>query len=748
VFISLPLRRRLRSVTVLSVFISWTLVGVGSLASAAEVEFTPVRQVGGTGHAGLYAWGAATAPDGSVYIGDYWNYRIQHYAKDGTLLGTVVPKRSTGVGAHGAPYGIGVDPRNGDVYFGDVDSNATVDKYSASGQFLMEFGGLGTGPGRFTYPSRVAVAPDGLVVVSDSRANKLSVWNGNGTFRFERLGVESGSTVLSRPRGIDFDAAGDLYVADSRLQKVQVFRFNAARTALNLVRSFGIKKTQPGPPAPGELGKDLRGLSVDDAHGWVYVVDSTTGFVAKFTSGGTFLAFLGGTGGEDGEFSGGGRDITVDGDGNIWVGDMPNFRAQKFDANGSFLLKVPDPPQPPPPGGFSQPFSVASDAQGNIFVTDTFNWRIQKFDSAGNFVTQWGSRGSGATQFNYAKGIAVDRTNGDVVVADTDGHAIKRFRNDGTFRCMLDAPGSAVGQVKNPFSLDVASDGRIYVADSQNARVQVLETVTLSGGACTIRPRAVDPLLGSRGNGNGQFQITSGIAVDTDGSLWVSDRILGRVTHLSNSGVFLGRFGDGIGSSPTQFMRAGDVEVDASYVYVSDADANRIKVWRKDGTFVRAIGTGGSALGQFQRPQGLDMLPNGHLLVAEQTNERVQEFAIGYNVNPETNKPTGQMLVPTAGQALAGPGVTISGTAGDDSGVLTAQVAIKNSATGTWWTGNGWGSFTWLGCSLSASGPGATSATWSFAWTAPSTGTYAVQGRIQDVWANIGAISLRSFRVT
>src|SRR5687767_3791735 len=44
-----------------------------------------VRIVGGSGHAGLYGWGAATLSDGSVLISDYWNYRVQHYNKDGTL---------------------------------------------------------------------------------------------------------------------------------------------------------------------------------------------------------------------------------------------------------------------------------------------------------------------------------------------------------------------------------------------------------------------------------------------------------------------------------------------------------------------------------------------------------------------------------------------------------------------------------------------------------------------------------------
>src|SRR5256885_34166 len=154
----------LRMTLVLNLALVVTLVVAVEHGHAAGFQITPVRQIGGSGHAGLYGWGAATLPDGSVLIGDYWNYRIVHYAKDGTPLGTVVAPAST----HKDPYGIGVDPTNGDIYFGDVDGAATVDKYSADGRFLLQFGAKGTGPNHFVYPSRVAVATDRTVYVADS----------------------------------------------------------------------------------------------------------------------------------------------------------------------------------------------------------------------------------------------------------------------------------------------------------------------------------------------------------------------------------------------------------------------------------------------------------------------------------------------------------------------------------------------------------------------------------------------------
>ncbi|HEY3240548.1 MAG TPA: NHL repeat-containing protein, partial [Acidimicrobiia bacterium] len=154
-------------------------------AGAAPVA-VPVRQVGGPGHAGLYGWGMATMADGSVLVGDYWNFRMLHFAADGTSLGVVVGLATQGSGAtqHQSPYGIAVDPVTQDIYFGDVDQNKTVDKYSAAGAYLLSWGGNGTGSGKFMYPSRVAVAADRRVYVADQWDHRISVHTPEGAELF------------------------------------------------------------------------------------------------------------------------------------------------------------------------------------------------------------------------------------------------------------------------------------------------------------------------------------------------------------------------------------------------------------------------------------------------------------------------------------------------------------------------------------------------------------------------------------
>jgi sugar lactone lactonase YvrE len=556
----------------------------GVRAATSSVTLTAARQIGGSGHAGLYAWGTATFSDGSILVGDYLNYQVVHYAKDGTFLGTLVPRSS----AHGAPYGLAVDTRNDNFYMGDVDSGAKVDKYDSSGHLLLTFGG----PKEFVYPSYIAVSSAGLVAVADARGNKVAIHDSSGNLVRTFGSPGSAPGQFQTPRGIAFDGQDRLFVIDTNNHRVQVFDLNG-----NFLFSWNVPSGS------------YRGLAIDKTNGWLYLVQDSSSLVFKYDLSGNLLTQWGGFGSGNGQFIGGGRDVTVDGDGNVWVGDMPDFRIQKFTSGGAFLLVEPNPAVPPPAGGFNQPDDVALDAAGDIFVIDTYNWRVEKFAPDGTFLLQWGNRGPGQFGFNYPRGIAVDRNDGSVIVADTDGASLQKYTNTGAFLW-------SVSNTVKARSLVVGPDGRIYVADGQHQKVVVFS----SAGAQLST-------FGSNGTGNGQFLSDDGIAIDSDGSLWVSDSMRKIVQHFSNSGSYLGQFGSA-GSSDSTFAAPAGIAVDASFVYVADRAANKIKVWTKAGTFVAVFGGGGSSLGQLSTPQGLTLGPDGHIYVSESQNERVQDFAV------------------------------------------------------------------------------------------------------------------------
>jgi DNA-binding beta-propeller fold protein YncE len=110
-------------------------------------------------------------------------------------------------------------------------------------------------------------------------------------------------------------------------------------------------------------------------------------------------------------------------------------------------------------------------------VSDNSNHRVQKFacDNS-NFHEVWGlpdgRPGSGGGQFDRPTGVAVD-SGGKVYVADTNNHRVQKFTSTGAFLSQLGAFGGGGGQFNQPTGVAVNSDGDIYVLDRGNNRIQL-----------------------------------------------------------------------------------------------------------------------------------------------------------------------------------------------------------------------------------------------------------------------------------
>jgi DNA-binding beta-propeller fold protein YncE len=595
-------------------------------AGAAAPTLSVRRAIGGPGFAYVYAWGAATLPDGDVLISDYWNFSVKRFASDGSLVAEYAKTtKGSGFGRHLAPYDLAVDPAARAFYFGDVDAQRTVDKYSyEDGRFLLDFGGRT----RFTYPAYPAVTSDGRVVVADSRAHRITVSTSTGTelFRFGSQGTGNGR--FRTPRGIAIchgcAPGGDdwLYVADSGNARGQIFRMAIGGTtgaSVSFVGVFGGKATgYPVEPGRFAAGGNLRGVAVDEDRGIVYVVDAGTGFTNAFDLQGTYLRRFGGRGAGPGKFPSGGRGVTVGADGRIWVSDLGQFRVHVFGPGGRFLFQVPDPPQPPPLGGFNTASDVAVDELGYAWVVDTMNQRFQRFSPTGTPLGEWGTRGGPtALGFNYPRGIAVDDTGPGcptytcVLLADTDTGSVVKFDANGSPVWALGSKGAI-----KAWSLAVGPDGTVYAPDVSKDRI-----VVISAAGAQVRQ------FGSTGRGERQFLFPRGIAVDpTDGTLWVADSQRGDIQHLTPTGAYLGRVvPSAAGVTVRQLM---DVQVAGQYLVVSDTKAHRLYLFSKSGTLVGTAGGGGRALGRMLGPMGMDVVGD-RLYVAEATGNRVQEFSIG-----------------------------------------------------------------------------------------------------------------------
>ncbi len=216
-----------------------------------------------------------------------------------------------------------------------------------------------------------------------------------------------------------------------------------------------------------------RGVAVD-VRGNVYVIDSRRNRLFKLDPAGTVVARVGDSGSADGQFNEP-WGVAVDSVGNVYVADTWNHRVQKFDQNLRFVTKwgafgeVPGGGERNP-GVFYGPRSVAVDKDDNVYVTDTGNKRVQKFSPEGRPLAVFGTPGKEKGQFAEPVGIAVT-PGGEFLVADTWNRRVQRF--NASFQYVGEFP--VIGWVGNallnkPY-LAGDAEGTIWLTDPETHRI-------------------------------------------------------------------------------------------------------------------------------------------------------------------------------------------------------------------------------------------------------------------------------------
>ncbi|HEX5320640.1 MAG TPA: peptidyl-alpha-hydroxyglycine alpha-amidating lyase family protein [Stellaceae bacterium] len=184
---------------------------------------------------------------------------------------------------------------------------------------------------------------------------------------------------------------------------------------------------------------------------------------------------------------------------------------------------------------------------------------VLHFDPSGKLLASFG-----AGMFVFPHGIALDKQ-GNVYVADGEGKngkgdVVVKFSPEGKVLMTLGhpgMPGEADGYFNRPTSVAVAPDGTIFVADGHgpgsNARV-----VKLSPDGKVLKT------WGKEGKGPGEFDVPHGIALDSQGRVFVADRSNSRIQIFDQDGKFIAQW--------TQFGRPSAVFIDKNDVlYVADS---------------------------------------------------------------------------------------------------------------------------------------------------------------------------------
>ncbi|MBU4224325.1 MAG: SMP-30/gluconolactonase/LRE family protein, partial [Chloroflexi bacterium] len=199
--------------------------------ASVTVQLTPDQVIGAAGSdAGQFQAprAIAIAPDGSLYVADSSNHRIQHLSPSGEVLhvwgqfGEAAQGDAPG-GKFNEPWGVAVAP-DGTVYVADT-WNYRIQKFTADGGFLSMWQtfGLLEEPDTFYGPRGIAVDAHGRVFVVDTGNKRVVVFDAEGKYLTQFGGAGLGPGQMDEPVGIAVDADGNVYVADTWNQRVQVF---------------------------------------------------------------------------------------------------------------------------------------------------------------------------------------------------------------------------------------------------------------------------------------------------------------------------------------------------------------------------------------------------------------------------------------------------------------------------------------------------------------------------------------------
>ncbi|BCA79393.1 6-bladed beta-propeller [Desulfuromonas sp. AOP6] len=212
--------------------------------------------------------------------------------------------------------------------------------------------------------------------------------------------------------------------------------------------------------------------------------------------------------------------------------------------------------------GLLSPIGITVDDTGRHYVTDSEKGAIyvlapeEKMQPLFSFVLR------------RPTGIAFSPRNGWLYVSETEAHQVVAFDRAGIEQLRFGARGDAPGRFNYPTDLWIA-DGRLYVTDALNSRIQVF---SLEGQLITS--------FGSPGDTAGSFAKPKGVATDSEGHIYICDALFDAVQIFDAEGRLLLAFGES-GGGPGQFWMPAGIHIDGQdRVYVVDAYNRRVQIFQ------------------------------------------------------------------------------------------------------------------------------------------------------------------------
>ncbi|MBN2443893.1 MAG: 6-bladed beta-propeller [Spirochaetales bacterium] len=492
--------------------------------------------------------GITIGDDGSIYIADTNNNRIQKFSFNGNYI--------TQWGGYGSELGelrlpfdleIGSD---GSVFVCEF-GNHRIQKFSSNGDYINHWGGQGAGTGEFYYPERIAIYNEKIFVI-DGGNDRVQEFSLDGSYITQWGSYGTGDGQFYFPDAIAISNKGSIFIKDSGTNGIRIQQFDS--NAMHL-KTWDDNFLNDIYPKNFTIGQDNS----------IFIIDSINNYIVLFNENGEYINHWGSEILNDGRLRRP-QSIAVGGEENaMYVADTNNNRIQKFSSEGSFIRMWGE--LGSGPGEFDSPEGIAVGKNG-VYVVDWGNARVQQFDFDGQYIREWGSYGSEIGEFYQPHGIAVGE-NGSVYIADSGNYRIQKFSSTGTFIRMWGTEGSGAGEFNFPYDVESGENGMVYIADTDNHRIQKFT----SDGVYISR-------WGRNGWQETEFNRPFGIATGISNMVFVADSWNTRIQVFNAKGQFLTQWGKP-GSGNLEFYQPNEIEASRNgMVYVVDTNNERIQIFR------------------------------------------------------------------------------------------------------------------------------------------------------------------------
>jgi DNA-binding beta-propeller fold protein YncE len=224
------------------------------------------------------------------------------------------------------------------------------------------------------------------------------------------------------------------------------------------------------------------------------------------------------------------------------------------------------------PNSLAKPSGMALDGALNVYVADAKLRQVMMFDGLGLFVRAFG----GPKDLDRPTGVAVSRDGERIYAVDRSdnesaNHRVVIYAKDGTKLKVIGTRGGGEGQFNVPLQAATAPDGTLYVLDSGNFRVQAFD-----------RDGKFLRAFGKAGVNPGNMARPRGIAVDDDGNVYVTDASFNNFQIFKPDGQLLLAVGQASAeNNPGRYGLLSGIAVDETgYIYVADQLFNKVEVFR------------------------------------------------------------------------------------------------------------------------------------------------------------------------